>query len=97
MLELAIKYESEIREKYMDCIDCPEYKHYNRSGWCDLAPKIYPDNYAVIQYASTVFNGTFREVIGLLEAEINRTNNSVNIAVSWFTCNKLENTVRWYN
>lgn len=84
MLELAIKYESEIREKYVDCIDSPEYKHYNRSGWCDLTPKIYPDNYAVIQYASAVFNGAFREVIGLLEAEITKPNNSVNITVIHF-------------
>ena len=84
MLELAIKYETEIREKYTDCIDYPEYKHFNRSGWCELVPKIYPDNYAVIQYASTVFNGAYREVLGLLEAEITKPNNSVNITMIHF-------------
>ena len=84
MLELAILHEEEIKNRYMDCINYPEYKHYNRSGWCDLIPKIYPDNYAVIQYASIAFNGAFREVIGLLEAEITKPNNSVNISVIHF-------------
>lgn len=84
MLELAILHEEEIKNRYMDCINYPEYKHHNRSGWCDLVPKIYPDNYNIIQYASTVNYGYGPEVIGLLEAEITRPSNSVNITVMHF-------------